>query len=401
MTIPSWASRAVYCYGMAVSWSLSISGEAPTLWICASELSDAMVGRGAAGSAGRTSWSGKAELADYVSVYGFALCYIDAVSPDVSRADTGVPGTDEEVSDTHGDANLPILVLGGYSYGSMIAAHLPPPETVARLFANPTPDSAESEIKRRAIDLAKDLKACFEMYAGDMTPSAPKVTVADQATGTGEAEPSSPAHSRTHSRSVAMGGYESDTAGRRTGRDTSRKSLDGERVRERIQKFRRRISYKEHRVHPSPSTSDGEAHHVLPDSVPVLPSIAYVLVSPLLSTVAVFTTFFSKLRFIPNGGDVGGPAAEEFHELTTRPCCCIYGSKDVFTSDRKLQRWTEELAATPGSEFLAVRAETGHFWQEAEAVLRLRQGLTDWLKGLPPRLEARRVVAAMTPPEQS
>ncbi|KAK5209841.1 hypothetical protein LTR41_004473 [Exophiala xenobiotica] len=341
--------------------------------------------RGASGSAGRTTWSGKAELADYVSVYGFVLCCIDAVFRDVSRVDAYVSGTDADVP--RRNTKYPILVLGGYSYGSMIAAHLPSLGIMTSLFKETKPGSAEGEIRALARDLGRDIKAYFAMSSSVMNMTVTEGKEADQTTPDKDKMLKSPNHSRSESRIVTMGGYESDAAGHRSSRDRSRRSVDGDRAKEGIERIRRKISHREHRgQHPptTPSTTMGDPQALSADSAPILPSIAYLLVSPLLSTVARFTTMFSRLRFTPKMGGTGpAPApAEEFHELTTHPCYCLYGNKDVFTSDRKLRRWTEELSGQAGSQFIANRAETGHFWQEHDAVLQLRQGIAEWIKGL-------------------
>jgi hypothetical protein len=318
-------------------------------------------------------------------VYGFVLCCIDAVFRDVSRVDAYVSGTDADVP--RRNTKYPILVLGGYSYGSMITAHLPSLGIMTSLFKETKPGSAEGEIRARARDLGRDIKAYFAMSSSVMNMTVTEGKEADQTTPDKDKRLKSPNHSRSESRIVTMGGYESDAAGHRSSRDRSRRSVDGDRAKEGIERIRRKISHREHRgQHPptTPSTTMGEPQALSADSAPILPSIAYLLVSPLLSTVAGFTTMFSRLRFtLKMGGTGPAPApAEEFHELTTHPCYCLYGNKDVFTSDRKLRRWTEELSGQAGSQFVANRAETGHFWQEHDAVLQLRQGIAEWIKGL-------------------
>ncbi|KAL2870282.1 uncharacterized protein BJX67DRAFT_279200 [Aspergillus lucknowensis] len=79
--------------------------------------------RGAGESEGRTSWTAKPELADYVSFYGFMMLYLRFLRLSLtSRPD------DEDV---RGDIQL---ILGGYSYGSLVTSHLPSSEVVAHLF---------------------------------------------------------------------------------------------------------------------------------------------------------------------------------------------------------------------------------------------------------------------------
>ncbi|KAG9783876.1 hypothetical protein KCU88_g2929, partial [Aureobasidium melanogenum] len=177
--------------------------------------------QGASGSAGRTSWSGKAELADYVSVYGFMLCYIDALY----RSQEEEAGC----SDVSGTASTstppPLLVLGGYSYGAMVASHLPSIEVVADLFESPTAGSAESEIKLRALDLSRDANAYLTVHISSST------TLSPFGPGRGQRQ-----EGQSPGRAVTAGGYESDAASRRVSRESSRRSVDGERFRQSMDK---------------------------------------------------------------------------------------------------------------------------------------------------------------------
>lgn len=318
--------------------------------------------RGASGSAGKTSWTGKPELGDYVSVYGFALCYINAIYHPV------------EVSSPLPRCSDALLILGGYSYGSMIASHLPPRDQVVELFRAPASDSAENEIKLRAEDLSRDARAYLDMHT-----SVPTTSLSINR-GRGSKADETSRHSH---RAVAMGGYESEVAGRRVSRESSRRSLDGERVRQSIDNVRRKISH--HRV-VSPKKSPLKPQ-VPPDDVPTVPRIAYILISPLLPPIAGFTTMFSKLHFTKrNGGShvAATSSGLEFEELTSHPCMCIYGCKDAFTSDRKLQRWTENLSSRPSSQFVAIRTDSGHFWHDSDGITRLQHGLADWVKTVVP-----------------
>ncbi|KIW72111.1 hypothetical protein PV04_00331 [Phialophora macrospora] len=310
--------------------------------------------RGAAGSGGRTSWSGKPELSDYVSVYGFLLHYIDTI----------FRGAEEQPSRN----GPPQLVLGGYSYGSMIASHLPSMSVVVNLLQSAAPDSAETEIKHRAEELSRDARAYFEIYSAPTT-----LTVR-----------MSPGKSREQTRKpkpgVVMGGYESG----RISRENSRKSVDAERIRESLDKLRRKIGSRPNSPSPSSTAPASEPVTSPPaQSAPTMsPGVAYLIVSPILSMAASFTTMFSKLRFVVKGHPTVFSSEREFHQLTVHPCCCLYGNKDVFTSVRKLQRWTEELKSRPGSRFMAIEADAGHFWHEADGIVQFKQGVAEFLETL-------------------
>ncbi|KAL4770427.1 Alpha/Beta hydrolase protein [Aspergillus nidulans var. acristatus] len=85
--------------------------------------------RGAGGSHGRTSWTAKPELADYVSFYGFMMLYLSCLTQQLGK-------NPEEIH----------LILGGYSYGSFIASHLPASQVVADLFINALQSTPAHEI---------------------------------------------------------------------------------------------------------------------------------------------------------------------------------------------------------------------------------------------------------------
>ncbi|KJK78360.1 hypothetical protein H634G_06533, partial [Metarhizium anisopliae BRIP 53293] len=67
--------------------------------------------RGAGHSAGRTSWTARPERDDYASVVGFTVHYAHFLDP---FAD-GAPRRQR-----------PVLLMGGYSYGAMVTAQMPP-----------------------------------------------------------------------------------------------------------------------------------------------------------------------------------------------------------------------------------------------------------------------------------
>ncbi|KAI9796765.1 MAG: hypothetical protein M1833_006005 [Piccolia ochrophora] len=98
--------------------------------------------RGAGDSQGKTSWTGKPELADYESAVGFLLSYLDGV--EVARAG---PGSETgHVTTT--------LVLGGYSYGSLIASHLPSTTKIWKSFADGGAHGIHAQIRDRASKMA-------------------------------------------------------------------------------------------------------------------------------------------------------------------------------------------------------------------------------------------------------
>lgn len=106
---------------------------------------------GAGSSEGRTSWTAKAELGDYASVYGFMLIYLHRLGIGIAPK----PPSTGENSDPSQEARLGVsesssvgvhLTLGGYSYGSFIASHLPAANVVVGLFRETASGTAPYEI---------------------------------------------------------------------------------------------------------------------------------------------------------------------------------------------------------------------------------------------------------------
>ncbi|GFF65675.1 hypothetical protein IFM47457_01118 [Aspergillus lentulus] len=115
--------------------------------------------RGAGESGGRTSWTAKPELADYVSFYGFMLHYLHSLKEDHARQNNRSPGPNsappaESTGNSKSASGDVHLILGGYSYGSMVASHLPTVDVVARLFSEDDSATAFHKIRQAAKELS-------------------------------------------------------------------------------------------------------------------------------------------------------------------------------------------------------------------------------------------------------
>jgi alpha/beta superfamily hydrolase len=141
--IPSWGLSVASFYRQGTSWGHSIFGTATSLSFQISKVTNYDY-RGAGGSEGRTSWTGKPELGDYASLYGFMLNYLQALHS-VLVARENVPSSEA----VH-------LVIGGYSFGSLIASHVPTLDVMLDLFCNATapPMTPIYEIGRAAQKIA-------------------------------------------------------------------------------------------------------------------------------------------------------------------------------------------------------------------------------------------------------
>jgi hypothetical protein len=99
--------------------------------------------RGAAGSKGRTSWTAKPELGDYISVVGFMLYFLTSIIQSSQASKFSLPTMNLE------------LVLAGYSYGSMIVSGLPPIDHIKELFESHPAEASTSSIVSNAMELGR------------------------------------------------------------------------------------------------------------------------------------------------------------------------------------------------------------------------------------------------------
>ena len=84
-----------------------------------------MICSGAGDSEGRTSWTAKPELGDYVSFYGFMLQYLHFLKLTLTPGEEVDSSKPHKVSDGVKNRTDIHLILGGYSYGSLIASNVP------------------------------------------------------------------------------------------------------------------------------------------------------------------------------------------------------------------------------------------------------------------------------------
>ncbi|KAK5076849.1 hypothetical protein LTS08_006020 [Lithohypha guttulata] len=273
--------------------------------------------RGADKSPGRTSWTGRAEVGDYVSLYIFTLAFLNA------------PHIVEQM--THG---CPLLVLGGYSYGSMVAAHLPGIDTMLKALQHAELGSATHEIKQRANELAQTFLDYCEAQR-DVRLSSNK------------------AHNEPSLQGTTFGGYESPAAAQKITRDAQRgMSLDVDRVRHSIDKIR-------HKIRNESTTSRANDPKQQSD----------------------------RTRFDPQdkklSAIIGSHTTDTRQALSSVPSLVVFGSADHFTSSRKARNWCQAIKEKPGSklQFHEV-AEAGHFWHDENIGSMMRKLAADWLQAI-------------------
>lgn len=311
---------------------------------------------GAGESKGRTSWQAKSELEDYISFIGFFIHYVEGLRATLPHTHSfTAPDKDllplSSTYDIAEGAQGILLVIGGYSYGSLIATHLPTTESILRRFETVTKGTAEAEIRLRATSLSaqwnKDAKMYLEVQKARSSSSHEKYR--------------QPARAMA----VAMGGDESDPSTRRTSHE-GRRSMDA--VRRSMDRSRVKLGLRQH----SHSSEVSDCTTIEGSLAPVrlaLPQSHYLLISPLLPPISTFATFFSRRM----------PSSE--NKLVQHPTLAVYGDDDFFTSQKKLRRWAEGLKAKPGSRFQFHEVpRAGHFWREEGPNCQMKSVIKEWLQ---------------------
>ncbi|KAF2814777.1 uncharacterized protein BDZ99DRAFT_184501 [Mytilinidion resinicola] len=336
--------------------------------------------RGAHHSKGRTSWTGKPELDDYISFAGFLIHYLDLLQlqspPPVSKptmpSASRSPISPEKLPSKPKE-NLPekaLILLAGYSYGSLITKHLPPTAQLLSLFSRPTPGSAAAEILLRAHTLAAQFNR--------------ELAAAHQSAKKHSHEP----------HPVKMGGEETPPDLRRSSREVRRsseharsfelphgmRSLSLRRKRGASQQSQENgLAVIESRVSastapsPAPNLKQRESEN---DARPAT-STAYLLISPVpppLSTLmipGIGHKFWNKHK------------EHQGETIVQRPTLALFGDADGFVAVRKYRQWAAKLAAEPGSRFeYGEVGGAGHFWHEEGVEGKLRENVQRWVGGL-------------------
>ena len=249
----------------------------------------------------------------------------------------------------------PVLIIGGYSYGAVVATQLPPLPTVLERFASPPSHSDAAHIRLRAEALAEQqnmlistARQAFLELHGPSSPSRWGLRV-------GGDEGGSPRPS-------------TDSIGRRSlSRDMEDKFHDIlAKTRSSLHKHRHHNSHgnESHLAKGAGGSLAEPAEGMLPAiSNLFAPRVAYLLVSPLpglathLVTLSLIPTALSRSK------DPTGDPAEA--KLVQNPTLAVYGEEDSFVTTHKARSWVSRLDSLPESLFKGVEvASAGHFWAE-------------------------------------
>lgn len=292
---------------------------------------------------------------------------------------------DDNTSSTH--PQQIDLVLGGYSYGSLILTQLPRTGVILQRFQVAEQGTSAHEIRLRARTLASE--------------TLQKLRDAHPARGrtlrvlSGEKVPQ---ESTSRSRAVVYGGEETPQSIRRHSREgrhsveVIRRSLD---VPRRLKDSMR--GHSSNRSLPSvgfPAKIDQPA--VLPDQIgqpnndittsEAIPHVrtSCLLISPLLPPVSLLLCVSVSAVFSGSG-----KSSLESSNIVRNRTLVIYGTKDMFTASKKLAQWSRKIKTISEGLAMPMGAQAfeslevygaGHFWREPGVGQRLCSRISEWLE---------------------
>ncbi|KAK8184744.1 hypothetical protein BKA81DRAFT_308901 [Phyllosticta paracitricarpa] len=295
-------------------------------------------------NAGRTSWTGKPELADYMSFAGALVCYVHALK---------LPGESSSPTSKTPDVNeLPVqIVFGGYSYGSLVVTRLPPIDSLLAPFQSAPTSHAASTIHQLASSLAvRTTEELVEQH--------------DASKKQHQLSPTSP---------------------RRTFESRHKRQAD------------------DVDAHPPPLPAPGQLA-ISPAYLlisPLLPPLSFLIAPSLAPSTAVLPSFSLSLF------SSSASRSSSSNPLTMHPTLILFGANDGFTGSKRLRAWCSKLAAEAEAEVVQGQMHTnnntpivatpprtnprfawlevagaGHFWLEAGAMRQLRGRVKTWAEGL-------------------
>lgn len=331
--------------------------------------------RGASGSRGSTSWTGKAERDDYVSFAGLVIHYMSRLQfPNVK--DSFVEEHQQKVGARTETSPFTMLspshdciefIFGGYSYASLIVTHLPPVNMLPQCFSDASRKTSSTEIILRARSLAIQTNERLEEQQ-----HSPRRGRQQRHSSYGFR------NSNSH-HSIVYGGHESSPDVHNASQ--TRRSIDSipARIKDHIhihrrsshKSFTRRSSSYASRQSGSQSTAHDEGDVDWPEIKP-----HYLLISPLLPPLSSFLSYTSmaSLLLLKN---------PEPDVLLDSPTLVVYGSKDGFTSAKKMSAWCKKMrthARVSASFTWHEQAGAGHFWKEKGAADGLVRAIEAWVQ---------------------
>ena len=244
----------------------------------------------------------------------------------------------------------PLVVLGGYSYGSLILRNLPPVPSILQPFSTPLAGSAADEIVMRARKLADQSNMEWITLARDETLARKKKKA-----------------KHCSQPSIKMGGEETNPSKRRSNSREIERSLEGG-ARLKIRTRLRSLSHSRRDNNEATTPTNVEATDF------TMPDARYLIISPLTAPLSSLAAPALMHKFWSRSNDDHQEIVGKHKSLA------IYGDQDIFTSAKKVRDWAEQLKANSASRFCSVEvAGAGHFWVERGVEEKLRVALKEWM----------------------
>lgn len=313
-----------------------------------------------------------------------------------------------------------LLLLAGYSYGSLITTCLPSTSDILVVFSRPDVGSAASEIRLRAEHLARqqsDSLAAMALPPDPVNHGRRSLQIDDARL----------------SPSARFGGEETSPGDRRSSHE-GRRSLDTKKLRRSLDKIKYvglhppPHSFSRHSNRGSQSSENPSIHENSEnrrtrstasdmtsetggglskqksdvsqvEPIELLPlRSAYLLISPLqglikeLATMSILHRFNNLLSQKPKSDASTSKGAHQMDKLAQNDTLAIFGTADIFTSEKKLYAWARKLenqesgptAKKLGRSKFRWREVEGadHFWHNHEDVSILRDEVKTFIRSL-------------------
>ncbi|KAL8946977.1 MAG: hypothetical protein Q9222_006696 [Ikaeria aurantiellina] len=310
--------------------------------------------RGAGKSKGSCSWSGKAELQDYISFVGFFMYYLTNVFPPIPQSEyfdnhyfddqyalaPVISGTPTARPPAH-------LILAGYSYGALLTRYLPIVPVLLARFSKVLKSSTEAQIRLRASALAD-------------------VTRIDILNSPLKGVRRTRREHRARQPPISSSSNDTDHAALAKARSADQKKQLMQLLQKPFVRKEKRDTWLDEPLGMPAEEEDFTARVDVPT-----PKTHYLLISMLVGTVASFLTGFRKLS--------NADMSLLDKKFTQNQSLLVHGLKDMLSSPAKVIDWFQAIRGYDNGVCAHNASdEGGHFWREPGAMEMLRAEIRLW-----------------------
>jgi alpha/beta superfamily hydrolase len=243
------------------------------------------------------------------------------------------------------DSNQICIVLGGYSYGSLIASRLPEIPLILSPFSSQAPSPTAQEIMVTAQDLANQSNRRLK-----------RAELGGQKRESAELMGTDPNDSHTRLKDEVPQIIQD---GQIKAVRTSKSSIGTIWILPLLANAHIYIEFSSKLVIGSAPLSQ----------IPI--SVSYLLISPLLPPISVLIS-------LPLGNH--SDSEDHFRKFREKPSFAIWGENDNFTSSAKLRHWAEDLNKA-NDTFLWIEVKgASHFWRERGVVEHLTSKVGEFVR---------------------